>query len=161
VIKYLYNTVGEKEGIYLSRKCPFQVSAIDPDEPLENCFVLYWLYDSVGKGLDMVPGDPYYWYRQYLSMPGGCSKTDENGFLELTPLIKNFSFVYGLNNTHYFNYNRGYHAVEFERNSFPQPLYYSDKFPQGRKVGFLIMPLDILNQFETLDLLTLSSKHGA
>jgi len=133
----------------------------DPKKPLKNRYVLYWLYNSKGTDLDSNPEDPYYWYRQGTLMPGACGKTSGDGSLTKSYRLSGMMLVDDTEGPRYLEYRRLANENEEQNRIYPRPLLSTDAFPQGRKVGFMLLPPDVLTGFRTTDLRKITAAGGA
>ena len=127
-------------------------------EPVKNRYIAYWLYDKAGKKIENDPTLMRSWDEQVMGFPVSIGKTDETGLLKV-----GFSFD-GILSA---GSGKEISSIYSLRNLKPAPkqglvLDFAAPagFPLGRKVGFLLLPIDTLNSITTGDLQKLKAEDG-
>lgn len=127
-------------------------------EPVRNRFVAYWAYDTSGSKIDTSPLNQQSLWGMSLLYPVGVGKTDKDGNLLPAPA---FDGQIAIRNS------KGLYSITSDRSPAPGPKAaegmqpFGALFPMGKKVGFVLCPIDMLKTFETGELEKLTTKQGA
>jgi hypothetical protein len=136
------------------------VYADNTNEPVRNRHVAYWVYDSDGKKIDTSPQPLPSWAGQGLPFPVGIGATDENGYL-LVNTTYNGRFSVKDPDGKFSITSICDHDSHKTDNSSVLALPLQGAFPLGKKAGFILCPVDMLDTLITGDLTKFTEAHGA
>jgi hypothetical protein len=149
-------------------------------EPVRNRCVAYWMYDSSGKKIDTTPLNQPMWAGQNMLFPVGVGTTDSDGYLlssfpnnvQLSTKTQDNVFAIKTNRVpapppppNALKTMDNVFTIKANRIIAPQihidAISFQSVFPMGKKMGFVLCPIDMLHSIETGDLTKLTAKQGA